>query len=70
MGVNSLPKTVTRQCRDCYLNPGRSAPASSTLTTRLPSYHRHRIDKYLDTLLANKKQLKAMPQDGGLAVDV
>jgi len=40
MGVNSLPKTVTRQRRDCDLNPGPSAPESSTLTTRLPS-HRH-----------------------------
>ena len=37
MGVNSLPKPVTRQCRDCDLNPGRSAPESSTLTTRLAS---------------------------------
>ena len=36
MGVNSLPKTVTRQRRDCDLNPGLSAPESSTLTTRLP----------------------------------
>jgi len=35
MGVNSLPKTVTR--RDCDLNPVPSAPESSTLTTRLPS---------------------------------
>jgi len=38
MGVNRLPKTVTRQRRDCYLNPGPSAPESSTLTTRLPSH--------------------------------
>ena len=38
MGVNSLPKTVTRQRRDCDLNPGPSAPVSSTLTTRLPSH--------------------------------
>ena len=38
MGVNSLPKTVTRQRRDCGLNPGPSAPESSTLTTRLPSH--------------------------------
>jgi len=38
MGVNSLPKTVTRQRRDCDLNPGRTAPESSTLTTRLPSH--------------------------------
>ena len=38
MGVNSLPKTVTRQHHDCDLNPGPSAPESSTLTTRLPSH--------------------------------
>ena len=38
MAVNSLPKTVTRQRRDCDLNPGPSAPVSSTLTTRLPSH--------------------------------
>ena len=34
MGVNSLPKTVIRQRRGCDLNPGPSAPESSTLTTR------------------------------------
>jgi len=38
MGVNSLPKTVTRQRRGCDLNTGLSAPESSTLTNRLPSY--------------------------------
>ena len=38
MGVNSLPKTVTRPRRNCDLNPGHSAPESSTLTTRLPSH--------------------------------
>jgi len=38
MGVNSLPKTVTRQRSDCDLNPGPSASESSTLTTRLPSH--------------------------------
>jgi len=38
MGVNSLPKTDTRQRRDYDLNPGPSAPESSTLTTRLPSH--------------------------------
>jgi len=38
MGVNSLPKTVTRQRRDCDLNPGPTVPESSTLTTRLPSH--------------------------------
>jgi len=26
VGVNSLPKTVTRQRRGCNLNPGPSAP--------------------------------------------
>jgi len=36
--VNSLPKTVTRQRRNCDLNPGPSAPESSTLTTQLPSH--------------------------------
>ena len=34
MGVNSLPKTVTRQRRDCDLNPGPSPPEYSTPTTR------------------------------------
>jgi len=37
--VNSLPKTVTRQRRDCNLNLGPTAPESSSLTTRLPSHH-------------------------------
>jgi len=36
MGMNSLPKTVTRQRRGCDLNPGPTALESSTLTTRLP----------------------------------
>ena len=36
--MNSLPKTVTRQRRDGDVNPGPSAPESSTLTTRL-HYH-------------------------------
>ena len=36
--MNSLPETVIRQRRGCDLNPGPSAPESSTLTTRLPSY--------------------------------
>ena len=33
MGVNSLPKTVTRLRRCCYLNLGPSEPEFSTLTT-------------------------------------
>ena len=51
MGVSSLPKTVTRQRRGCDLNPGPSAPESSTLTTRLPSHPIRTIllkDKRLD----------------------
>ena len=49
MGVNSLPKTVTRQRRGCDLNPGPCAPDSSTLTTRLPS---HPLSPYVyDTAL-------------------
>jgi len=36
--VKSLPKTVTRQRHGCDLNPGPSAPESSTLTTWLPSH--------------------------------
>ena len=38
MDVKSLPKTVTRQRRDCDLNPCPTAPDSSKLTTRLPSH--------------------------------
>ena len=38
MGVNSLPKTVTRRRRGCDLNPGPTAPESSTLNT-LPLSH-------------------------------
>ena len=36
--MNSLPKTVTRQRRDCDFISRPSAPGSSTLTTRLPSH--------------------------------
>jgi len=36
MGVNSLPRTVTRRRRGCDLNLGPTAPESSTPTTRLP----------------------------------
>ena len=37
MGVNSLPKTVTRQRRGSDLNPDPNAPESSTLTSFLCS---------------------------------
>ena len=40
MGVNSLPKTVTRQRHDCDLNPDPSAPESSLATEYSgDSYH-------------------------------
>ena len=39
MGVNSLPKTVTRQRSECDLNRGPSAPESSTLITRDEGMH-------------------------------
>ena len=42
MDVNSLPKTVNRQHCGCDLNPGPSAPESSTLTTWLPSHPKYR----------------------------
>jgi len=51
MGVNSLPRTVTRQRRGCDLNPGPSAPESSTLTTRLPEPPQTGGDKYIDRYL-------------------
>ena len=45
--MNSLPKTVTQQRRDCDLNPGPSVPVSSTLTTRLSSHPKRRSnDEY------------------------
>jgi len=34
MGVNSLPETVTRQRHGCDLNPGSTAPESSTLKAK------------------------------------
>ena len=48
MGVNSLPKTVTRQRRGCDLNTGPTAPQSSTLTTRLPSHPKTATRQYKD----------------------
>jgi len=53
--VSSLSKTVTRQRRDCDMNPGllRLSTQYSTLTTRLPS-HPHIIKRAL--LRANCKE--------------
>ena len=52
MGVNSLPKTVTQQHRGCDLNPGPSAPESSTLATRLPSQPIYSILYYMQSIAA------------------
>ena len=46
--MNSLPKTVTRQCRDCDFNLSPSVPEYSTLTTRLPSHPRVVEERELD----------------------
>jgi len=48
--VNSLPKTVTRQRRDCDLNPGLSVPESSTLTTRLPNHPTRKLVTSIHTV--------------------
>jgi len=57
MGVNSLPKTVTRQRRDCDLNPG------SMLTIRLPTLKCHNlrvltsnISKYVINVINAKRR--------------
>jgi len=57
MGVNSLPKTVTRQRRGCDLNPSPSAPESSTLTTRPPSHpvSNDTEQKFVESVLREKK---------------
>ena len=52
IGVNSLLKTVTRQRRGCDLNPGPSAPESSTLTTLLT------MVKTQGQLCANAQQIE------------
>jgi len=55
MGVNSLPETVTRRRRDCDLNPGRTAPESSTLSTRLPSHHPHAVALHVSRYSASMR---------------
>jgi len=60
--VSSLPKTITRQCRDCDLNPGPSARESSTLTTRLPS---HPYKKYRFKMSASRTAV-APPTDAAV----
>jgi len=53
MGVNSLPKTVTRQRSGCDLNPGPSAPESSMLTTWLPSHLKQTYNCYINSQRTN-----------------
>ena len=43
IGVNSLPKTVTRRRHGCDMNPGPSASESSTLTTELTTEYSSRF---------------------------
>ena len=55
-GVNSLPKTVSRQRRGCDLNPGPSAHESSMLTTWLPSDSiMNRRRKFIDGLIHSER---------------
>jgi len=65
MGVNSLPKTVTRQRRGCDLNPGPSAPEFSMLTTGLPSHPvckwKMQFDRFPD-----RRQVVQKHQIGGM----
>jgi len=56
MGVNSLPKTVTRQRRDYDLNPCPSEPESSTLTTRLQGHPCHKCRLHKSTCLQTANQ--------------
>ena len=56
--MNSLPKTDTRQRRDCDLNQCPSEPESSSLTTRLPSHPR-------EGLLVNRAEGKRGDGKGG-----
>jgi len=61
MGVNSLPKTVTRQRCDSDLNPDPTAPQSSTLTTRL-TCHRNTLSTTVQTVLVWKCLYDAAPR--------
>jgi len=65
MGVNSLPKTVTRQRRGCDFNPGPSAPESSTLTTQLPS-HRKPGKKRLNRSRSGLGQIRVSPRNSDM----
>jgi len=63
MGVNSLPKTVTRQRRDCDLNPVPSMPESSTLTTRGVVIMEHwRAGSHCSSVPQQRGQMRAVPR--------
>jgi len=57
MGVNSLPKTVTRQHRGGDLNMGPTVSESSMLTTRLPSHPKCYINVIITMRLVVSQQL-------------
>jgi len=52
MGVNSLPKTVTRQRRDCDLNPSPSAPESKHAdhSATEPPYNTTELCRFFDSI--------------------
>jgi len=69
VGVNSLPKTVTRRRCGCDLNPGPSASESSTLTTRLQSQpHMNKNNKKAFPWLC-KRKCGFFPQHHGNTVN-
>ena len=59
MGVNSLPKTVTRQRHGCDLNPGPSVPKSSTLTTQYKTV-KYPSDTHTSTMLSTNHYMKVL----------
>ena len=62
MGVNSLPKPVTRHRRGCDLNPGPTAPESGTLTTRLPSHPAYSTQWQLPVSLRQPRTNPSIPR--------
>ena len=56
--MNSLPKTVTGQRRDCDLNPGPSAPESGPLSTQLPSHPRGGGNQSVSAKSTNEKPVQ------------
>ena len=63
--MNSLPKAATRQRRGCDLNPGPSAPESSTLTTRLASRRSNVTSRTNVSTLAHRSPGAVVVQVGG-----